>query len=385
MLERTLTLTDLTLFGLISIMGSGGFNLIGKGMRNGGSMWPVALAVASMLIMGAAYAYAGAHDRFMTNTSEADMIHTMFGESASNVGTGAILVYNIVSIVVILVFCTQMIIPSSSWLSQVCMTIGILGSMAGLSLLGIDVNKAVIDVLGWILIAVLGMIAIIGGVGLATRPLPSVPLPSWSGFMESLWMFFFILVGFDALMKFSEETKDSADIPRSFYAANGVSIGLTITMAIAVLVWIPKLTESNDSMAIEHMFANIFGDWILEPTKWMVIMFLLSTTFVVFLATTRFLYGLGDSVDWLAPMKAINDANAPWKAIIAVFCAGSTISVLNNIEMLVKITDLGFAVIAALVAGAVSAADAQEGKVESAAINGLTGAGYLGLLASAFV
>ena len=39
-LNKTLTLKDLVLFGVISIFGSGGFNLIGRAITQGGPQWP---------------------------------------------------------------------------------------------------------------------------------------------------------------------------------------------------------------------------------------------------------------------------------------------------------------------------------------------------------
>jgi hypothetical protein len=304
---------------------------------------------------------------------------------ASWAGSGAIVGYSVASIVVILVFCTKMIIPAYSWACQVSLTILMLGGMTALSMLGIELNKTLLDMFSWFLVAALGAIAVVGGVGAVTQPIPSLGAPTMAGFIESLWMFFFILVGFDALMKFAQEAKDENDIPKSFYLSNGISIGLTTAIAIAIMFWVPNLSVANESMAIENMLGKIFGGWIAEPAKLTMIAFLLSTTFVVFLSVSRYLYSLGDSVEWLAPMKAVNAVNAPWKAILAVFGVGSLISILNNIHLLVRFTDIGFAVIAALVAAAVSVADWREGKVESAAINGLTGAGFVGLLASAFV
>jgi hypothetical protein len=58
---------------------------------------------------------------------------------------------------------------------------------------------------------------------------------------------------------------------------------------------------------------------------------------------------------------------------------------MNNTDSLVKITDLGFASIASLIAGSVAVADWRDGKIGSAAISGATGASFLGLIASAFL
>ena len=376
MLNRTLKLTDLTLFGVASIMGSGGFNLIGEGVRHGGSLWPVALGISAVLLMGSAYSYAGAFSRFKTNTAESDMVRSVFGPWGEGVGSAAILTYNLVSVVVILVFCSKMILPTSSWCSQVTLTISMLASMAGLALLGIDLNKGLIDILTWLLIGILAIGSVMGL--LSFNELKSRVTES-GGFMTSLWLFFFVLVGFDAIMKFAEETKDERDIPMAFYLSNTVSIVMTVGIALAISVLVPNMSVSKEKNAIGWLFAAFVGNWVVEPFKWLVLVFLLLTTFVVFLATTRYLYGLSDS------FKEVNANKAPWISIMSVFGLGSVVSLLNNTERLVMITDLGFAVIAALVAGSVAVADWRDGDTLGTTINGSTGLGFLGLLASAAV
>ena len=381
MLNRTLTLTDLTLFGVASIMGSGGFNLIGTGVRQGGAMWPWALGISAVLLMGSAFTYTGAYERFKKNTSETDILQSVFGPLVEGGGSGLIVVYNIVTVIVILVFCSKMMLPAGSWPSQVALTLGMLGGMSGFALLGIDLNRDVINGMTWALIGVLSAAVALGGYGAATHGIPALPMPSHDGFMKSLWMFFFVLVGFNTIMKFSEETKVESDIPKSFYLSNAVSIFLTIGVAVAMTVWLPGLAVNQETIAFELLFAKFLGRGILEPFKWIVLAFLLLTTFVVFLATTRYLY----SMDWLPVMKEVNAAKAPWAAIASVFGGGSLLALINNTETLVMITDLGFAVIATLVAGAVSVADWRDGNLESSVISGATGAGFMGLIASAFL
>jgi hypothetical protein len=253
--------------------------------------------------------------------------------------------------------------------------------MSGLALLGIDMNRVMINGLAWSLVGVLTAAVVLGGYGVATQPIPVMPMPSHDSFMKSLWMFLFILVGFNTIMKFSEETKVESDIPKAFYLSNAVSLLLTAGVAGAITMWVPGLSIGQELTAFELLFTKFFGHGILEPFKWVVVVFLLLTAFVVFLATSRYLYGL----DSLPVLKELNDVKAPWASIAAVFGGGSLMALLNNVDLLVKFADIGFAVIATLVAGAVSVADFGDGHLGSAAISGATGAGFLGLIASAFL
>uniref|UniRef100_A0A6C0E751 Uncharacterized protein n=1 Tax=viral metagenome TaxID=1070528 RepID=A0A6C0E751_9ZZZZ len=380
MLKQTLTLTDLTLFGVASIMGSGGFNLIGNGVRSGGSWWPMAAALAATLIMGSAWTYASAFARFKTNTSESDILRTALGVDAENIGAIAILAYSVASIVVILVICSQLLLPTGTWTMQTGLTICMLAAMTLAALLGIDVDKAIISPVTWGLI---GTLLVACGFGLAHGPASTLPTPTSRSFVHSLWMFFFVLIGFDALMKFVEEAKDSADIPTAFYLSNGISTLLTFGVAAAVASWI-RLTPQNENIAIESLFALFVGSWVRTPLTWIIIAFLLLTTFIVFLATSRYLFGLGKQGGALAPFAATED-NVPWVSILSVFGAGAGVALINNVEILVMITDFGFSVIGGLVAAAACVTDWRDGLMGSALVDGGVAAGFVAMLLTGLV
>ena len=203
--------------------------------------------------------------------------------------------------------------------------------------------------------------------------------------MSSILMFFYVFAGFDALMKFTEEAKDEQDIPRSFYLSILISFVLTAGVSAALSYWTPGLSGVKQDNAIGWLFAAFTGPWIVKPFKWLILILMLLTTFVTFLAASRYLHGLGDKAEWLAPLKEVNGAAAPWISILSVFGVGSCVSLINNTDLLVMITDFGFSVIATLVASAVAIADWRDGSLGSAAVNGATSLGFLGLLGSAFL
>ena len=97
-LKKTLTLQDLVFFGIASIVGSGGFNLVGEAVMKGGDWWPLAFALASAVLMGSARTYEEAFNAFKTNTAESDFVKQNFGENSSLISTSAIMIWNILSL-----------------------------------------------------------------------------------------------------------------------------------------------------------------------------------------------------------------------------------------------------------------------------------------------
>lgn len=373
MLTRSLTLMDLVLFGIAANMGSGGFSLIGTGVHEGGAWWPLALLLAGVLMMGAAFTYSDAFERFHTSTSESDIVRNAFGPLASLLGTGSIVFYSLASIVVILILCANIALPGGSWISHVGLTIASLAGMSGLALGGIDPNKEIITGFTWSLIGVLILASLMGITSTRT------PEVGPTNFMNSLWMFLFVLMGFDVLMKFAEETEDDANIPAAFYLSNGLSILLTAAVAAAITYGLPR--SQQNMTAIASLFAATLGDWIFQPVRWAIFLYLLVTAFIVFLGTSRYIYSLGKDT-WF---QSTNAVNAPWASITTVFGSGSVLALLNHVPHLVMITDVGFAVLATLVASSVTVANWREEKFGVAAVSGATAAGFSGLIAAAFL
>jgi amino acid transporter len=377
MLKQTLTLTDLTLFGVASIMGSGGFNLIGHGVRSGGSWWPMAAALAATLVMGSAWTYASAFSRFKTNTLESDILRTSLGVEAEDIGSLAILVYSIANIVVILVICSHLLLPTGTWVTQTGLTIVILAAMTAIALVGIDVDKAIISPITW---GIIGTLLVACGFGLIHRPVPELPPRN---FVHSLWIFFFVFIGVESLIKFTEEANDPADIPTALYLSIGISVLLTFGVASAIATWI-RLTPQNEGMAVESLFALFVGAWSRTPFTWIILSFLLITAFIVFLATSRYLFGLGEKGGGLALFATTKD-NVPWVSILSVFGAGAGAALINNVETLVMITNVGFSVIGGLVAAAACVADWRDGLMGSAIVDGGVATGFVAMLLSGLV
>jgi amino acid transporter len=386
MLERALTLTDLTLFGVAAIVGSGGFNLVGKAVRAGGSWWPVAFLISATLLLGASYAYTEAFAVSGKNTAESDIVASVFGPVGEGVSIFAILLFNIVSISTILVFCAQLLLPNGSWGLQVGAALAALGGMATFSLAGIDLNRVSIDVIAYILVAVLAGTSCLGLYGLSAAP--ATALPSGTSFTTSLLMIFFILAGFDSIMKFTEEAKDAADIPRAFFTANIISFILVAGVALAIQVWLftgtvftgPGLSAGRESNALGHLFSVFAGPWILEPTKYLMTAFMLATTFIVFLSQTRYLFGLGEKFPALSALKEVNSASVPYITVALVAGIAGLAILINHTETLVRLSDVGIIGLLGLVAAAASVMDWQGGSLVSSLVNGVTATGFAGLL-----
>ena len=377
-----MTLKDLVLFGILSILASGGFNLLGHAVVQAGPAWPLTLTAAATVFLGAARTYAVAFDSHPSNTAESDLVHEQFGDVASAATAIGILIFNIVSISTILVFCSHIMLPSASWLSQIALAISIIAGMSGFALQGIDVNKSVLNGFSQLLILILAITSALGVGGLVMNGYPSVFRVKGGSLLSSFFYFFFILSGFDALVKFVKETREPSDIPVSFYLSNIISIVLLFGVVLAFVCWVDIAGLKSYDNPIGEIFQVFLGGYTRDIFIGFAVMFMIITTFVVFLVSTRYLYGLGEEYPALAALTSVNAAKVPDTAIYTTFGISSAVALLNHTESLLRLTDLGLAIQLVTVAAAATVSQMKAGAFPL--VEGATTAALTAVLASVF-
>ena len=221
-LNKVLTLKDLTLFGISSILGSGGFNLVGKGIQDGNHYFPLTLLLSGALFTGSAHSYSYANDTYKSNISETKLIENVYGSFGKYTSSLSILLYNIFASATILVLCSKILFPNTSWWKQVSFSLLLLSMMTFAAFQQLDLNKEVINIVSLAIILLLGSASFLGISHTLQESFKMPSFPSKINLYESLLYFFFVLAGHDALIKFSEEAIDQKDIDRSMYISIGI-------------------------------------------------------------------------------------------------------------------------------------------------------------------
>lgn len=367
-LKRSLEFNDLIGFGVASIMGSGGFNLIGDGIITGGPYFPIALSGVAVLFQGLSRVYDEAHSRFKSNTSESDLIKQQFGDIPAKLSSISILLFNILSVCTIVVICSKLLFPTGSWSGQVSFAFTLLSIMTMFSLKGIDVNKDVINFFSLGIIVLLTLASTIGIIEFGQKK-PAFKFPEEINgiepdFGKSILYFFFILAGFDTLMKFSEESKNpDKDVSRSFYVSNALSTILTVGVCFTFLIVFSKEKFGENENIIARIVESMLGKDAGQVTASISIVLMVITSFILFLANTRYMYSLGKEYPTLSSFTELNENKAPWVPIIVTFII-STLGILcNHVFTLVKVSDFTLTVTLLLVSAAATRAQLANGKV----------------------
>ena len=375
-LEKTLNLSDLILFGISSIVGSGGFNLVGNAIKEGGHQFPFMLLLSGALFTGSAKTYEYAHDTFKKNISETLLIESVFGVIGKNISILSILLYNIFSIATILVFCSKMLFPEATYFKQIGFALLILSMMGISAFQRLDFNKQIINGFSISIIALLSAVTAFGFGGL-TKEISRPIFPTQTNLYESFLYFFFVLAGHDALIKFSEETKNLEDIDTSMYLSIGLSVLLTAGLCLAAVVYIGDFKGNVDNI-VADIFEKVFSG-SGHYTTMIVIFIMVSTTFLGFLATIRYLYGI-PSLEFMKDgnEESENKGNVSNKIILIVTIASALAILINHTSSLVELADVGLILVLLLVAAS-SFFDKMK-KGEFSMLDGVTTGGFASVL-----
>jgi len=371
MLTKTLTLSDLTLFGITSILGSGGFNLIGNALAEGGYKSILTLGGSGALFLGSAYSYSYAREKYNSNTSETKIIESTFGVIGKNISIFSILFYNIFAIATILVFCSKLLLPTSSNFQQISFAMMLLGLMTISAFQKLEFNKEIINLFSWGIVILLSIIGFVGTKAFLSTEFGTINFPNLNIY-ESFLYFFFVLAGHDALIKFTEEANNGSDIDKSMYYSIIISIILTAGVCLAALYFIDFKTDN-----IANTLAIIFDRGVLNNSgKYITalsLIFMIVTTFLGYLATTRYVYALPEDFK-----KDSIDGNVSSISILLVTLFTGLAILINHTSKLVEYTDIALIIVLLLVSSSVFIDKYK--KTEISIIDGASTTGFLAVL-----
>ena len=113
------------------------------------------------------------------------------------------------------------------------------------------------------------------------------------------------------------------------------------------------------------------------------VLYMIITTFVTFLATTRYLFGLGDVYKGLDFMKVVTEAKVPINAVLFTLSTAALGIIVNHKESLVRAADFGLSALLLMVAAAATKSVVSQGKIPW--IEGTTTAALAGFMGLSFV
>jgi len=262
-LKRTLSLSQITLYGIGTILGAGIYVLLGEVALVSGSFTPVAFLVAAIVVSFSAYSYRHLARRFPYSAGEAVYVQEAFASTHLSRLVGLTIVFSgIVSAATIArgftgYFAILVTLPDA------VMIILLIGSLTALASWGVrqSVNVAVattfVEIFG---IGVVIWASFDSLPSLLERPqqyFAPLSLPAWSGIAAGAFIAFYAFIGFEDMVNMAEEVKDpEKNMFRGIVLALIITASLYVVVALCAVAAVPleKLAGNKAPLAliVEH-------------------------------------------------------------------------------------------------------------------------------------
>ena len=309
-LKRTLSLVDLSLYGLGTILGAGIYVLIGAVAARSGIHMPLAFIVAALVAAPTALAYAELGARYPVSAGEAKYIDAAFSRRALTLAVGlAVVAVGIISAATIangFAAYLRVLWPVPQPLS-VTVLIVTLGTLAA-----VGVRASVLAANAVTVIAVLGLLwvlAIAGdGITLTLVTQSLVPTPAIVpaiGILSGAVLAFYAFIGFEDMVNLAEEVRDpERTLPLAIIIALTVATLLygLVALAAAGTVPVEKLAGSEAPLALVFA-ARGYDDKLIAVISLIAVV---NGALVQIIMASRVLYGLARDQDFLRPLKAVS-------------------------------------------------------------------------------
>lgn len=256
-LKRTLTLTQLTCYGIGTILGAGIYVLIGAVAGEAGTWAPLAFVIAAVLAGITGLSFAELSSRFPFSAGEAVYMHRAFGSARLSQAVGFLVVLTGVVSSATLVsgfagyFAEFARVPDIILIPSVCIVLGGIAAWGILQSVGLAVALTALEIIGLAIVVGLALPdAVAGQVPVS----PSDPVGAFSalGVLTGAGLAFYAFIGFEDMVNVAEEVKGvRRNMPRAIILALVVTTVIYAVVAIVAVRAMPieLLAVSNAPLA----------------------------------------------------------------------------------------------------------------------------------------
>lgn len=339
-LRRTLGLFEVTISGVGIILGAGIYALIGEAAGLAGNAVWISFALSALVAIFTGLSYAELASMFPRASAEYEYTNQAFGQLPAFLIGWLIIFSGIVGAATVsLGFAGYFraltgipILPSAVLL---------LAALSAIILLGIKQSARIailltaIEVMGLIFIILLG-IPYLGSVDL----LEISPL-GHSGIFRASALIFFAFIGFEELVKLSEEAKNpEKNIPRGLMLAILASIVLYILVAISSVSILGWEELSRSSAPFADIAYSALGPDASNIMSIIALCATVNTALLMLLASSRIIYGMAQSGALPSLLAAVHSrTQAPWTATLISAILAISFVFLEDISLVANVNN----------------------------------------------
>jgi basic amino acid/polyamine antiporter, APA family len=297
-LARSLSLLQVTLYGLGVTVGAGIYVLIGTAAAHAGMQAPLAFVVAAALMALSGASFAELAGRFPVAAGEAAYARAAFRSNRFATAVGLLVT------AIAIVSAAAIAIGSAGYLSvfiplpMPVLAAAIIVAMGGVAARGIKQSivfagaMTIIEIGGLVLLVVAGFASDTSVISRLPEILPSENGPALTGFVSTVLLAVFAFIGFEGISNVAEEVRDpKRTLPLAILLTLTISTVLYVAVVWTALVTVDRQTLMQSNAPLALVFQRLTG---LSPHGMSLIAVLATLNGIVvqIIMASRVLYGL---------------------------------------------------------------------------------------------
>lgn len=345
-LKRTLSLWQLSLYGVGIILGAGIYALIGQGAAVAGNALWLSFIIAAVVASFTGLSYAELSSMCPKEAAEYNYTKRAFGFRKLSFFVGWIMIVAgiIASATVALGFGGYF-----SYLfggSPFVIAAGLIVLLSLINFIGIresaafNIVGAIVEIAGLIIVVLVGLFFVTGGAAPAIDFFETPNNVGFAGIMAATLIIFFAYIGYEEIANVSEETKKAATVvPKAIIIAMIISTVLYILVSltsVSVLGW-EKLSASKAPLT--EVVSTVIPQ--ADVAFSFIALFATSNTVLALLiATSRIFCGMSRDNAMPSPFSAVGKRGTPYTAVFTVMSLALGALMLGGIKTAALLTDL---------------------------------------------
>jgi len=269
-LKRSLSLTQVTLYGLGTTIGAGIYALVGKVAGAAGYYAPLSFLLASVLVAFTALSFAEMSVRYPRAAGEAEYMRQGFGSGRFGLVVGLLVVAaGMVSsgtIVNAFVGYLNELISEFLYVPGWLAIVVLVASLAVLAAWGIAQSVWAAGVLTILEIVGLLLVVWFAGDSLATVPerlpelLPPADIAVWSAIFAGAFLAFYAFIGFEDMVNVAEEVKDvTRELPKAIVLTLALTLVLYFLVSLVSVLTVPPAVLAADDAPLSLVYQTATG------------------------------------------------------------------------------------------------------------------------------
>lgn len=348
-LKRALTLPQLVIYAVGTMVGAGIYSVIGAAAGAAGTFLFYSFLLAGLAAFLTVLSYAELASAMPRAGAEYQYVKAAFpGLRLAAFMAGVLIALNTAatSATVALAFggYLQVFVNVPVWLAALALlSLCTLVNVAGIrQATWVSIFMVCVEVGGLALVAAAGFGA--GEPGRAFARLPEIGAAGgdMSGILAGTALIFFVFMGFEDVANLSEEARTPRrTIPRALILGALITTGLYLLVAVAVTGLQPPqvLAESRSPLTAA---AGAAAPWMGQAVAVSALFATASTALIALVSISRLLYGMARDGDMPAPLAStLPRRQTPWAAALVLFAGACLLLPLGQVKTVASVSSFG--------------------------------------------